>query len=456
MFELKKSTAVDCRTEVLSGRSLRKELFSPERQENKDTDDLVKIMASIGAKAVLKELHDPKKHSWEHLDSQDGPLSWKKVTDEMKKASLGKNAVNDVSERPFGGMTHQLESFTTLSGSNASAVAQARINGDFNRAESELRTKTKTKEDKHCKNGIAIDLPSELLQTAIEFAMMKTKEVRKTDQEALTKQQEHRAEKIQALKLRGIENATQQLIDCFYYYDMYHSLRCWRTPEVVDEMLNKLKSNTAKLNEIKEQIRMRELGLGWVEARHAWSKNGRAYTVDELATHLKEVILPEEVNRNIPSEPPVQTLERKVLPVLGTLSANVAKLDVASGEKEQEMREAAVRMRDERELEGVGDRYEQMQPTIPPVLDESLLNRRLEICEYRGDNLHWHSGTVLAVLMKPKQHVQFQFDADVLDEGEDPIQRVKLLPTFWNKTKHTKNAKGWRLAKEEIELARPN
>jgi hypothetical protein len=48
---------------VLGGKELRKELFNPERDENKDTDDLVAKMAVAAATAVLKELHDTDKHT---------------------------------------------------------------------------------------------------------------------------------------------------------------------------------------------------------------------------------------------------------------------------------------------------------------------------------------------------------------------------------------------------------
>eukprot|EP00984_Skeletonema_dohrnii_P010645 scaffold4161_cov113-Skeletonema_dohrnii-CCMP3373.AAC.1 len=217
----------------------------------------------------------------------------------------------------------------------------------------------------------------------------------------------------------------------------------------------KVKSKTAKLNEIKEQIRMRVLGLGWGDLHHAWSKDGTHYSVDHLASYLKNTIILEESRRDIPSTPPVKTLERKVLPVLGSLSADVAKLDVVSAEKKQEMLETAEKMRDEQELVGFGDRCGEMQPLHPPVVDEGLLDRRIEICETRGDQLHWHSGTVVGIFGGARKNsVEIHYDAAVLDEGEEPVQAVKLLKHYWNQTKHTTTGKGWRWAIEEVELAR--
>jgi len=458
IFDLKKSSTVHSHTKVLSGKRLREELFRPQREENIETSDLVVEMVVVAADCVLKEMHDRKKHTWEHLDSQNGPLSWMKVQDTpgMHDAGKGKLGANDVSERPFGAMTQQMESFTTLSGMNATAVAQARINGDFYRTDTELSKKKKkadTDESQPIKNGSVIELCPQLLESMIELALKRTTQVWKKEQDALTKQQQERAAKLERMKAAGYEKATQHLIDCLYYHDMYFSPRRLQNAAAVDELLGKLTSKAAKLNEIKEQIRIRVLGLGWEDLHHAWSQNGKPYSVEILAHHLKNKIIPEEGKRIIPTKPPVKALDRKELPVLGTRSAVVKKLNVISGEKEKELRETAEKIRDERELEGIGDRYEEMQPLIPPDVDEGLLNRRIEICEARGNMNHWHSGTVIGLLMRGNW-VQIHYDANVLDPGEEPIQNVKLLSRYWNKNKHNTQGNGWRWAKEELEIGR--
>ena len=452
IFETKKSSTVS-KEKVLSDNSLRSELFRPTREENEKTSSLVEEMAVVAAECVLKEMHDRQKHTWEHLDSQDGPLSWKNVTPAMHEAGKGKVGVNDVSERPFGGMTQQMESFTTLYGMNATGVPQARINGDFNRVETTKTKKADEDESQSTKNGSVIELDPQLLQSMIEFALKKTKQVRLEERKALTKQQEQRAAKLEKMKAAGYEKATQLLIDCLYYYDMYWSPRRLKTAAEVDELLGKLTSNTAKLDEMKEQIRIRVLGLGWEDLHHPWSKNGKQFSFEELAAHLKNKIIPEESKRDIPSKPPVKSLDRKELPVLGTQSADVIKLNVISGEKEKELRETAEKIRDERELEGIGDRYEEMQGRFPPKVDEELLNRRIEICALRGEMNHWHSGTVIGLLARVNW-VEIHYDAEVLDPDEEPIQQVKLLPGYWNKNKHTKQGNGWRWAKEELVIGR--
>ena len=111
------------------------------------------------------------------------------------------------------------------------------------------------------------------------------------------------------------EKATQLLIDCLYYHDMYFSPRRLKDAAAVDELLGKLTSKTAKLHEMKEQIRIRVLGLGWDDLHHPWSKDRKEFSFEELAAHLKNKIIPEESKREIPSKPPVKSLDRKELPV---------------------------------------------------------------------------------------------------------------------------------------------
>jgi hypothetical protein len=48
-------------------------------------------------------------------------------------APKGKHATNDPAESPFAQLTRQLQCFGQLLGIHASAVSQARINGDFKR-----------------------------------------------------------------------------------------------------------------------------------------------------------------------------------------------------------------------------------------------------------------------------------------------------------------------------------
>ena len=76
------------------------------------------------------------------------------------------------------------------------------------------------------------------------------------------------------LREQNLAGPTQAYIDKLYYRDMVDSPACWKTAKIVDREIKELKSKSAKLNAIKEQIRIRELGLGWEDWHHAWSYLG--------------------------------------------------------------------------------------------------------------------------------------------------------------------------------------
>ena len=47
-----------------------------------------------------------------------------------------------------------------------------------------------------------------------------------------------------------------------------------------------------KLYYVKEQIKIRHLGLGWEKAHHPWSSKGCNYEPDELFAHLVGTVIP--------------------------------------------------------------------------------------------------------------------------------------------------------------------
>ena len=61
-----------------------------------------------------------------------------------------------------------------------------------------------------------------------------------------------------------MENATDACIDGLYYRAMYDSEACDKgDAKQVNEILNKLTSDTAKYNFLKENIKIHVKGFGW-------------------------------------------------------------------------------------------------------------------------------------------------------------------------------------------------
>ena len=124
-------------------------------------------------------------------------------------------------------------------------------------------------------------------------------------------------------KEKGMKNATEEFIDGLYYHGMYFSEACWKDdPRVVKRNLKKLKSETAKYKALKEKVK----GFGWEQCKHTWSKNGRKYTIDELADHLRRIIK-EERGHEIPREPVINVPKRLNLPILGMQTDDVKTSD---------------------------------------------------------------------------------------------------------------------------------
>ena len=85
---------------------------------------------------------------------------------------------------------------------------------------------------------------------------------------------------------------------------MFYSLAFWNTAAAVDRELKKLKSKIYKILDLKENIRMKVICLGWEDLITNWYKNGKAFNTEELASHLK-MIVSKQQSHSIPTKPPV-------------------------------------------------------------------------------------------------------------------------------------------------------
>ena len=177
-----------------------------------------------------------------------------------------------------------------------------------------------------------------------------------------------------------MKKAQEGLTDALYYHDMFDSAACWMNARQIDTELRKLTSNTAKIDALKENIRIRVIGLGWSDLATPWSRNGKSSTVDQLKVHLK-MIIKEQRKRDIPSKPLVQLPKRKDLPILGTKTIDLTSIEIKSASIHDKFEEQTRCLRDEREINGVGDSYAHIQPMSRPNVDKSLVGKRLDICE---------------------------------------------------------------------------
>ena len=218
-------------------------------------------------------------------------------------------------------------------------------------------------------------------------------------------------------------------------------------------MLRKLASDTAKMNALRTNIKIRADGFGWDWSRHAWSKDGRKYSISELAKHLRWVITEENnVSKKhpIPTEPGVNLPDRATVGVLGTDIDFVKILNERYLADEGEFKKNADRLRQKRESEVEGGKqsiYYRMQPFERPDIAD-LLGRRIDVnWEVIVDGrpvLKWCQGEVINVYedkSKPTVRVLWDPTPDIAGCEEESESDQILMPGNWNK--NSKNA--WRL-----------
>ena len=74
--------------------------------------------------------------------------------------------------------------------------------------------------------------------------------------------------KREAIIKNNLEKASRKHSQQLIFLEMYHSRACWKTVEEVSRIFRKIVLTTQKLEAIKDQIKMRVIGLGWKDLHH--------------------------------------------------------------------------------------------------------------------------------------------------------------------------------------------
>ena len=90
------------------------------------------------------------------------------------------------------------------------------------------------------------------------------------DKTALLKQRQEKQRKEELMHEKCMKKASESFIDALYYHEMFGSAACWMTVSSVDRELRKLQSKSSKITALKDNIRIRVLGLGWIDLATPW------------------------------------------------------------------------------------------------------------------------------------------------------------------------------------------
>ena len=235
---------------------------------------------TVVAPAAKKEIVDPKKALGDYASVVAGKYSWGETTEAEHITSIGKDATNDPAESPFAALTQQLQTFGRVLGIHASAIGQARMNGDF-----------KHDIDTDTNDGAYWKLSEGERQSLLSYALYSAPAVRKEEKVQLNEQREEKLKKKELMRQKKLIACQKEYGDKLTYIDMAHSPAFWISKAMANKEYKKLGSNTAKINAVKLQVKIHVIGFGWKDLHHPWSKEGRAYTADELFRYLINILL---------------------------------------------------------------------------------------------------------------------------------------------------------------------
>ena len=219
-----------------------------------------------------------------------------------------------------------------------------------------------------------------------------------TDNIDLENQRAEKKRKRDLIKEKNLDKSTSDHIDAWFYYEKYYSTARWKTKKQIDREISTITTKTDRLKSLKIQINIYVKGLGWNDVTTPWSKNGKAFDCDYLKNHLKNIIT-QTKRRNI-TPPQLQIPQRKRLPTLGTKSKDIINFDAKNEEVRRKLEINAIHVRQDRELHGTLDSYQNLQPTSMSEIKKGM---RLDVlCNYNDseketDLLTWCQGKVIEV-----------------------------------------------------------
>jgi len=272
------------------------------------------------------------------------------------------------------------------------------------------------------------------------------------DQQMLQIQRKEKLRRQELKEQEGIERAEKKLIESRLWAEKYQSL-AWKNSREVTMKLRKINGVTNKLKELKFQLNIRVKGFGFNSFPVSFSSGGKAKTVDELSTLLKDVI--QAMQRTTLEWPEIELPERKSLPVVGTLTPNVVAYDARQRARKEELTNQAIERRQQQELSGDTDNFANLQPATAP---EPQVGMRIDMLfNYADDNddsdiLMWSQGTIQLVSngsnipkegggFHKKGDVKVLWDANADRNEEESISVVSIPKSLFNK--HLQDS--WRL-----------
>ncbi len=148
-------------------------------------------------------------------------------------------------------------------------------------------------------------------------------------------------------------------------------------------------------------------------------------------------MIPLDETRDVPGEPPLSLPSPPEMPSLGTKSEIMLSMESKNESKLAEFKVKVYAERDKQEADGNGDRWSEMQKSVMPDIDSTLVGFRIEkLFEYSETNgttyLDWCLGEVISVNGDKIKYAMIRWSKDCLRPKDCSTTREKLLQTKWN------------------------
>jgi len=165
---------------------LRKELFAPTDQDNKDATPMLEELAVVAVHAWIEQLLDPSKGTFQFILDSSGEYSNDCSTPELRTAMPVMVAVNDLADSSFAGVTENVQSYGRVGIHGAAAVSDVSRNCFLSCRITRMEMKA-TK-----RHGLFHGFPEELKMTVVMATMEQALATRVSNNDALNRQQDAR------------------------------------------------------------------------------------------------------------------------------------------------------------------------------------------------------------------------------------------------------------------------
>ena len=449
------------------------ELRNPVRKGNKQSTSIAIELAKRMAGGALIVMRDPKRSIADKLTSQDGENCVSKNTD-VHERTIGAHVMNSLVESNFGIYDRNSRTYRNTKVENMSCMVQQSRNKDFelppNVAHDRRKSKSARTEQQH--TGFYHIMRPELQHALVDAVVSELPFALQAGRVALADHDQAKINRRGDRRQHLLEKAVEQYAYSIELFEQWQTQGV-NTAEDVNKMLRG-KSEAQQLEDLRLQIEMRVLGLGWSQFSTRWSskQDSSIGTVSHLKQLLVGEILPEEKTmrrlKKLPTEAAPPHYSGKDVGTLGTADADALEVEAKSLFSKEELKLKAQAALKRREEAGISDSVERLQPKQAPPFDQMLVGKWIEILwkyfdkDTKQPTLIWATGRVIAIAdgltnkrssrarkILPAGGLLWAWEADKTFDERAGEQWLILLPSKWNKHVHY----GWRLDPRELKSA---